>query len=296
MKLSIHSTSTELYSTRRLLEAGRSMGHDTTMLNPFGLSAKASGTGLEFRSGSKALATPDVIIPRVGSILTDWNLLMVEALIAQGARSPVSAEALALAADKARCSFQLSRCRLPVVPTWVLREDQDVHAILDSIGANDLVLKLPHGTHGRNVVGVRGREQAVIQLQRWFSEGHAALVQPWVKLTPCRDLRVFIVKSRAIAACWRIAKDGEFRSNVHQGGRAVAAELDHATRALAEAAAEAIGLRCGGVDLIEAPQFTGEHGGQFAVLEVNGCPGLESIESTSKLDLATALIDAAIDG
>jgi ribosomal protein S6--L-glutamate ligase len=236
-----------------------------------------------------------VIIPRVGSILTNWNLLIVEALIAQGAKSPASAASLALAADKARSTLHLSRAEVPSVPTWMVREIEEVEPILEMMGEQDLILKLPHGTHGRNVVGTKGRADALRQCESWFKEGHAVLVQPWIELAQARDMRVLIVSGEAVAACWRVARPGEFRSNLHQGGRAIRAEVDDEIRHLSESAAEAIGLNCGGVDLLEAPQYAGQ-GGRFAVLEVNGCPGLESVESTSGMDAARAIIEAAIRG
>ena len=98
-----------------------------------------------------------------------------------------------------------------------------------------------------------------------------------------------IISGKAVAGVWRYAKAGDFRSNLHQGGRADAANLSREMSELAEEAAQAIGLACGAIDIIETDQG-------MAVLEINGCPGFRSIESTLEVDVASAWIEAAIHG
>jgi ribosomal protein S6--L-glutamate ligase len=82
----------------------------------------------------------------------------------------------------------------------------------------------------------------------------------------------------------RVAQGQEFRSNVHRGGLAEPVELDELYRETAVRAAQIMGLRIAGVDLLE-----GKDGPQ--VVEVNSSPGLEGIEGATHLDIAGVIMD-----
>lgn len=82
----------------------------------------------------------------------------------------------------------------------------------------------------------------------------------------------------------RVAQGQEFRSNVHRGGRTDPVDLDQDYRDTAVRAAQILGLRVAGVDMLE-----GKDGPQ--VMEVNSSPGLEGIETCTQLDIAGAIID-----
>jgi ribosomal protein S6--L-glutamate ligase len=71
---------------------------------------------------------------------------------------------------------------------------------------------------------------------------------------------------------------------VHRGGHAEPIELDEAYESAAVRAAQIMGLRVAGVDMLEAvdgPQ----------IMEVNSSPGLEGIEGATQLDIAGAIVD-----
>jgi len=82
----------------------------------------------------------------------------------------------------------------------------------------------------------------------------------------------------------RVAQGDEFRSNVHRGGVAQSIDLDPEYERTAVQAAQIMGLRVAGVDMLE-----GNDGP--LVMEVNSSPGLEGIESATSLDIAGAIVD-----
>ena len=82
----------------------------------------------------------------------------------------------------------------------------------------------------------------------------------------------------------RVAQGQEFRSNVHRGGLTEPVILDETYCETAVRAAQILGLRVAGVDMLE-----GHHGPQ--IMEVNSSPGLQGIESCTKLDIAGAIVD-----
>ena len=82
----------------------------------------------------------------------------------------------------------------------------------------------------------------------------------------------------------RVAQGQEFRSNVHRGGKTEPVLLDESYCETAVRAAQILGLRVAGVDMLEA-----KDGPQ--IMEVNSSPGLEGIERCTQLDIAGAVID-----
>jgi len=110
------------------------------------------------------------------------------------------------------------------------------------------------------------------------------LVQKFVAESRGKDIRAFVVGDRVVAAMRRIAVGNEFRSNVHRGGRMEAVNLTPKEERTAIGAAQIMGLRVAGVDMLESSSG-------LQIMEVNSSPGLEGIERCTQLDIAGAIID-----
>ena len=100
------------------------------------------------------------------------------------------------------------------------------------------------------------------QAARWADE-----VQEFIKEAEGRDLRVFVIGGKAVAAMERWGAKGDFRSNLHRGGHAEAVKITPAERSTALKAARSMGLNVCGVDMLRS-----SHGP--LVMEVNSSPGL----------------------
>mgnify|MGYP003337922781 CR=1 FL=1 len=109
------------------------------------------------------------------------------------------------------------------------------------------------------------------------------LVQKFVSESKGRDIRAFVIGDRVVAAMRRIAQGQEFRSNVHRGGKTERVILDETYCETAVKAAQIMGLKVAGVDMLESAE-----GPQ--VMEVNSSPGLEGIETCTQLDIAGAIV------
>lgn len=280
--LTLLTRSETFYTSRRLLEAARTRGFVATWLDSGTHPAEAVE---RLRSRHPAGALPDVVLPRIGSRCTSQELSLLAALTDEGIFSPASPEALHVAMDKAETHARLEALGLPVVPSGLASSTAQAREAARVLGEGPWVIKPRFGSQGRDVL--RGDTLDAIEAAAGdvLARNDEAVIQPLVQMTPARDLRVLIIDGEARAGCWRIAASGEFRSNVHLGATTEAATLEPEVATLASAAAEALGLAHAGVDLLPTAA------GGFQILEVNGSPGLEGIESATGRDLADEVLD-----
>ena len=110
------------------------------------------------------------------------------------------------------------------------------------------------------------------------------LAQEYITAAQEQDIRVLVVGGQVIGAMRRISRAGNFRSNVHQGGRAERIDLPKEYADLAILAAGALELEIAGIDILETE--TGP-----LVLEANPSPGLEQIEAVTNIDLAAQIVE-----
>ena len=113
------------------------------------------------------------------------------------------------------------------------------------------------------------------------TQNYQTQIQPeeFIKEAKGADIRAFVVNGEVIGAMRRQARDGEFRSNLHRGGIATVVKLDRYEKHAAVTAAKKMGLAVAGVDML--PSKRGP-----LIIEVNSSPGLEGIESATKVDIA----------
>ena len=110
------------------------------------------------------------------------------------------------------------------------------------------------------------------------------LVQEFVAEANGSDLRCFVVDGKVVASMLRTAADGDFRSNVHQGGTVKKVRLSKEERRAAVKAARILKLNVAGVDILRSS--TGPK-----ILEVNSSPGLQGIEKATGKDIAGEIIN-----
>lgn len=299
LRVALISHSEAYYSTRRLLEAGATLGYAMSRVDPIRVVVAACARGQLplLIDGDRALAVPDVALPRIGTTLSDWGLALLETWCIAGARSAQTPAAIRRAGDKLAATLRFAERGIPFVPTVACREAGHAAATLQMLtastfeGARDTwVMKPVSGTGGERVCIAQGTASAQSVLAALTATHAIVLVQPFVPVTPARDLRVLIAGGEVLATCVREATHGDFRANIHQGGiaRAVPPEaLPSGTEELALRAAEAVGLPFAGVDLIETPDG-------LAVLEVNASPGFRGIEEATGRDLATPFLQRFI--
>ena len=110
------------------------------------------------------------------------------------------------------------------------------------------------------------------------------LIQEFISEANGQDIRAIVVGDKVVASMKRTAKPGEFRSNVHLGGKTENYEISKEEENSAVRAAKVLGLHVAGVDLIQSERGP-------LILEVNSSPGLEGIETASEINVAEKIIE-----
>jgi ribosomal protein S6--L-glutamate ligase len=134
------------------------------------------------------------------------------------------------------------------------------------------------------VVLVETQKAAHSVLDAYYGMDVNLLVQEFIDEAGGADIRAIVVDGEVVGAMKRQGAEGDFRSNLHQGGSATVHKLTRKEKSMAIAAAKAMGLGVCGVDMI--PSARGP-----LVMEVNSSPGLEGIEKATGIDIAGKIMD-----
>ncbi len=284
MKLAILSRSPKCYSSQRLRQAAESRGHQVKVLNTlrFSIELQEGQPDLNFRS--KPLSTYDAILPRIGASITYFGTAVVRQFEQMDVYTPNTAAGIVNSRDKLRSLQILSRHDIGMPHTIFVRNRADVLPAIERLGGAPIIIKILEGTQGVGVILAETTKVAEAIIETLQTAKQNVLIQKFVKESKGRDIRALVVGDTVVAAMRRVAQGEEFRSNVHRGGRAEAIELDPRYESTAVRAAQIMGLRVAGVDMLE-----GADGPQ--VMEVNSSPGLEGIEGATQLDVAGAIIE-----
>lgn len=284
MKLGILSAAPNAYSTRRLKQAALERGHTCKVLNTlrFSLELAHGEPDLYFRA--KNLSDYDAILPRIGASITYFGTAVVRQFEQMDVYTPNTANGITNSRDKLRSLQILSRHDIGIPHTCFVPDKQDILPAIERLGGAPIIIKILEGTQGVGVILAESTKVAEAIIETLQSARQNVLLQQFVKESKGRDIRAFVVGDQVVAAMRRVAQGDEFRSNVHRGGIAERIELDPHFAETAVRAAQIMGLRVAGVDMLES-----NDGPQ--IMEVNSSPGLEGIEGATKLDIAGAIVD-----
>jgi ribosomal protein S6--L-glutamate ligase len=284
VKLAILSRAPRSYSTQRLRAAAADRGHEVKVLNTLRFAIDLSGDEPDLQYRGKQLSHYDAILPRIGASITFFGMAVVRQFEQMDVYTPTTAAGIANSRDKLRSIQILSRHDVGIPATTFVRDRADVLPAVERVGGAPVVIKLLEGTQGIGVILAPDKKVAEAVIETLQSTRQNVLIQQFISESKGRDIRAFVVGDRVIAAMRRSAVGDEFRSNVHRGGSTEVVELDDEYQRVAVQAAQIMGLKVAGVDMLE-----GDEGP--LVMEVNSSPGLQGIETATDLDIAGAIVD-----
>lgn len=285
LKIGLLASNPDLYSNRRIIEAGQERGHDMEFLNIKDCYIKLDGKNPEMHyRGGRILNDFDAIIPRIRPSMTFYGCSLTRHFEAMGVYTLNNASAITKSRDKLFALQSLINSGLPIPTTGFANSPLDTEELIKMVGGAPLIVKLLEGTQGKGVVLAETKKAAESLINAFKSLKANILVQEFIKEAKGEDLRIFVVNNRVVASMMRTAAPGEFRANIHMGGSASLVKLTAEEKRVALLAAKTLKLKVAGVDIIR-----GQNGP--LLLEVNSSPGLEGIEGVSNKDLAGKMIE-----
>ncbi|UFH56419.1 30S ribosomal protein S6--L-glutamate ligase [Spirosoma sp. KNUC1025] len=285
MRIAILSANPNLYSTQRLLEAAMQRGHEGLVVNHLNCQVMIEGGKPSLLYDGQELDNLDAIIPRIGASVTDYGCAVVRQFEMMKVFTTAKSQAITRSRNKLRSLQVLSKAGVGLPKTIFANHPKngDVIQLIKLVGGPPVVIKLLEGTQGIGVVLAETAKTAKSTIEAFYGLKKNVLIQEFVAEAKGSDIRAFVVGGRVVGAIRRQGLEGEFRSNIHRGGNAVAVQLTADEEQTAIEAARALGLKVAGVDML--PSERGP-----LVLEVNSSPGLEGIETATGIDIATEII------
>jgi len=283
MNIAILSRNSKLYSTQRLVEVATLRGHNAIVLNHTKCYVEIEKNKNTIHYQGIELAKIDAIIPRIGASVTAYGCAIVRQFETMSVFSVNTSQAIVRSRDKLRSMQLLSSKGIDIPKTAFARENKDVSDLIEMVGTLPIIIKVLEGTQGLGVILADTHKAAKSVIEAFYDIGTNILIQEFVREANGTDIRAFVVNGKVVGAIRRIAKDGEFRSNLHRGGRSEMITLNKKEKETAIKATAALGLSVAGVDML--PSLRGP-----LVLEVNSSPGLKGIESATQKNIAVQII------
>ena len=286
LKIAVLASNPNLYSNKRIMQAGQARGHDIVFLNVEQAYMKfdASEPQVRYRGGN-IVDVFDAIIPRIKPSVTFYACALLRQFDSMGAYCLNSADAITQSRDKLLATQIFAKNDINIPITGFAKSPLDTKDLIKMVNGAPLIIKLLESTQGKGVVLAETNKAAESVINAFKSVQTNILVQEFIKEANGQDIRCFVVNGKVVASMQRQAAKGEFRANIHQGGKASKIKITSEERKLAIKAAKILDLPVAGVDIIRSNKGP-------LLLEVNSSPGLEGIENATGLDIANIMIEA----
>lgn len=250
--------------------------------------AEKCGIKLACRRSGDLLHSPDSLCNLPYDFILFWDKDTVLAAMLESCGYPVfnSSDAIFNCDNKALTFIKLKNAGLPVPETYASP------ITFDGIGYNEfsfaeriseqlsfpLVLKEVYGSFGQQVYLIENNTELKKRLSILGSKSF--IMQKFISSSAGRDVRINVIGENAVSSILRCAKNGDFRSNITNGGTAKQIDPPPEWKAAAIAACKAVGAEFAGVDIM-----FGDHN-QPIICEVNSNPHFRGSLDCTGVDLS----------
>ena len=284
MKILMMARNPKLYSHQRLLAVAASRGHQLDIIDTLQVYMNIAPHNPQIKYKGESIKGYDAVIPRIGASITMYGLAVLRQLEIMGVWSLNDSVAIGRSRDKLRCMQILARRGIGLPITGFAHSTAYTDDMIEMVGGAPIVIKLLEGTQGLGVVLGETRSSARSVIEAFRKVNVNILLQEYIKEAGASDIRCIVVGGKVVASMMRTGASGEFRSNLHRGGTAQKVKISPEERSVAVRSASLMGLNVCGVDMLRT-----NHGP--VVMEVNSSPGLEGIETSTGIDVATKIIE-----
>jgi ribosomal protein S6--L-glutamate ligase len=284
MKIALLARNPHLYSHRRICEAARARGHEIEIFNTLRVSINITSRKPMLYYRKRRLEDFNAVIPRIGASITAYGLAVLRQFEVMGVYPLNESVAIGRSRDKLRCLQLLARRGIGLPVTAYTNDPKQAEDVIDLVGGAPVVIKVLEGTQGIGVVLGETVKSAKSVIEAFQGAKVNFLVQQFIAEAGSMDIRALVIGDRVVAAMKRQGPPGEFRSNLHRGGRGEKVTITPQERAMAVKAARTLGLNVCGVDMLRSKNGP-------LVVEVNSSPGIEGLEKATGIDVAGLMID-----
>ncbi|MBI4128064.1 MAG: hypothetical protein HY459_03265 [Parcubacteria group bacterium] len=280
MRILIFDQTRHFMTGRTLLRAGKSRGHEVAIVRYRDLEISGVNGKLAIRRMPEGddIASFDAFIYRNAQkyasllrILADYGETHgVFVLNGRATRSSFDR-------DKLSQHYRMASAGFPVVP-WAYYLATRPRKIARTFGL-PLIMKGIHGSHGLQVHRIDRVSQILYPLQ--LSEVQEFLFERYIPIT--FDYRVVVVGDKVLGAIRRIAKPGEFRTNVARGASVELAEVKPTLAQMARDIVKLFKLDYAGIDVIEK-------NGRYFILEVNYFAQFQGFVKATEVNVAEMVV------
>jgi|AntRauTorcE11897_2_1112592.scaffolds.fasta_scaffold04884_2 gamma-F420-2:alpha-L-glutamate ligase len=273
------------YEVRRFIEAGRRQGINVSVYRPeqFDLIVTRDDRD-SVMIDSHIVQLPDFVMTRISADVTYFTLAVIRHLERLGVPCFNGSEAMEAVKDKMHSQQMMAEFNLPVPNTMLAKFPIDMDMVERTIGF-PVVVKTLVGTHGSGVFlcDTRDKFNDLMQLINETSPNLHIIFQEFIAASFGRDLRVFVIDGRAVAAMQRKSHDGSFKANYSRGGTAEAFQLTPEIEQLAIESARALNLDIAGIDIL----FDRDG---YQICEANGAPDFRGLETCCNISIADEIL------
>lgn len=189
--------------------------------------------------------------------------------------------ALEACIDKWETSWRLHEAGLPTPSTCVCQTTWQAHRAFEHLG-NDVVIKPLFGSQGKGVQRFQSKDLFIQECETRIGKNEVIYLQQYIQHPPY-DLRLLVLAGQVIGAMKRHIQ-ADWRSNIALGAKPEAHLPTAKETELALAAVQTLGAGLAGVDLLPTLD------GQYQIIEVNGVPGWQALQSVHTMDLAQYVV------
>jgi RimK family alpha-L-glutamate ligase len=277
------------WHSRGLITALAARGHEVLAIPATRLQSEVDAHGEIHVVGPEGVVLDalDLLIvrglPRGSLEQVIFRMDALHVLGALGVRCVNSPRAIERTVDKSWTGAVLTMAGVPTPPTIVCERYDGAMQAFDQLGG-DVVVKPLFGAMGNGIVRVEDRDVAHRVFRALELERTVYYVQRTAAPAGGRNLRVLVVAGEVAGAMERVTDS--WRANIARGARPRTVSLREDERSLALAATVALQIDVAGVDLLVGPD------GEAVVLEVNGIPGWQALQSVCERDLTQLVVGA----
>jgi ribosomal protein S6--L-glutamate ligase len=286
LKIGLLASDPDLYSNRRILEAGIARGHEMVFLNIKQCYVKLDMDNPEVHYlGGHHLTDFDAVIPRIRSNVTYYGCALTRHFARLGIYTLNNADAISRSRDKLSSLQALQAADIPIPTSAFANSPVDVEDLIAMVGGPPLLVKLLDGSQHRGIMLAETQATAQDIITRAESRRANMLVQKYIREAEDRSLRCIVVDGKVVGAVETMMQLKVGQVSRENRPLARSTRITEEEKQLAIRATKTMRLKIAGVDILRSSA------GPLAV-SITAVPRLEEAERITNKDIAGKMVAA----